>query len=175
MNVEQYVFGFMSSRGTPYDYHISDDLKSGRTWEAINIKFSLPNSQYVFVWRRDKEEFKEYEVKYLAKYLSDDMRDFMDESRKSNASHAKLLYKWRPSKKCIVFAYDDMGIPSPFLHPKYELTDVSTEMIWDYLERSAYDGVTKMSKTALEEKNDSENIENILDPDIDILAYLKRD
>ena len=129
----------------------------------------------MFVWRRDEKEFDESDVKYLAEYVSKDMEDFIDEGKMSNTNQTKILHKLRPSKKCIVFSYDNMHIPDSLLHAIYASTEVYTEgAAWNYLEDEIYDDVFERSKDALEGKNDSENIENVLDPDMGILGHWKQ-
>ena len=155
--MDSYIFGFLDKNGEPYDYHISDDLRDRRTWESVDIKFSLPGSKYILIWRRDRKNFTKGEVNRLTNYVKDDMKEYMSEgSFESNneeemeGSQTKIISMLIPSKKCLVLAYDRLVLPSGNIN-------------WQFFADTISFMIDEMTEEAIQGRSDSEAIEDILD------------
>ena len=110
--------GFLDNEGELYDYHISDNLKDGESWNAIDFKFSLSHSKYILIWKRDRSQFTKDEADYVTEYVRHDMKEYMYEGRDSldksedpEGSQTKISKKILSSKKCLILAYDSMELP----------------------------------------------------------------
>jgi hypothetical protein len=152
--VEQnsYIFGFVDRNGDPYDFHISDDLQSKRTWESIDFKFSLPESKYIFVWKRDRTKFTRKEANYVFDYVKEDMDEYMDNVKFSNEkdTQSKITNILTPTKDCLIIAYDRIILPEGNINWKNY-----SDMISIYID--------EMIEESIQGLNDSEQIENILE------------
>ncbi|MCE2506228.1 MAG: hypothetical protein J4F36_07135 [Nitrosopumilaceae archaeon] len=148
-----YIFGFLDKNGVSYDYHISDDLKDNRTWESIDFKFSLPDSKYILIWRRDREKITPSEAKKIFEYIKDDMEEFMFETTNEYAgegSQTKISSMLLPTKDCLIISYDEFILPPGNINWK-NFTDLVSFQIDDMIEDT------------IKGKNNSEKIEDILD------------
>lgn len=108
------MMAFADKDGEPYDFHLTDDLKSHGTWESIDFKFSLPHSYFILIWRRDEKKFTPTEANYVAKYIRDDMKDFMSDGDPDTKFQAKILRKMVDSDRCLIVAYDKMKLPEQY-------------------------------------------------------------
>jgi hypothetical protein len=151
--MDSYIFGFFDKNGELYDYHISDDLKESRTWEAIDFKFSLPDSKYMLVWRRDGKKIISSEAKKIRDYVEEDMKEYMEEGREAtdeDGSQTKILDMLLPSKDCLVIVYDRLTLPKGYVN-------------WKHFVDLMYFEVEEMIEDSVDGKNDSEKIEDILE------------
>jgi hypothetical protein len=151
--MNSYIFGFLDKNGELYDYHVSDDLKEHRTWEAIDFKFSLPDSKYILVWRRDGKKIISSEAKKIRDYVEEDMKEYMMEGGGSideEGSQTKITDMLLPSKDCLVITYDRLILPTGYVN-------------WKQFVDLAYFEVEEMMEESVEGKNDSEKIEDILE------------
>ncbi len=107
---------FADEDGEPYDLHLTDDLQSHGTWEAIDFKFSLPHSNYILVWRRDGKKFTPRESKYVTKYVRDDMKDFISDVDPDAKEkwHYKVAMKMADKGSCLILAWDKMKLPEQY-------------------------------------------------------------
>lgn len=147
-----YIFGFIDINGDPYDFHISDDLQSKRTWESIDFKFSLPESKYILVWKRDRTKFTRKEANHVFDYVKEDMDEYMDNVKFSNEedTQSKITNMLTPTKDCLIIAYDRMILPEGNINWKNY-----SDMISIYID--------EMIEESIQGLNDSEQIENILE------------
>lgn len=107
---------FADEDGEPYDLHLTDDLQSYGTLEAIDFKFSLPHSNYILMWRRDGKKFTSQESKYVTKYVLDDMKDFISDGDPDAEEkwHYKVTMKMADEGSCLILAWDKMKLPEQF-------------------------------------------------------------
>ena len=149
-----YIFGFADKDGEPYDFHISDDLQSGRTWESIEFKFSLPNSKYIIIWKQDGTKFSKKEVNDIVEYVKDDMQEYMSEGEIPNkgeeGTQSKINNMVTPSKDYLIIAYDRLLLPEGNINWK-NYADMISIYIDDMVEES------------IQGLNDSERVEDILE------------
>ena len=105
----------MDEAGEVYDVHITDELDSFGTWEYIDFKFTLLHSYYILIWRGDKKKFTGENSRSVAKYVRDDLKEFVDEGKWNGSEwHQKIRQKLVASKNCLVLAWDDMTLPEFF-------------------------------------------------------------
>lgn len=107
---------FADEDGEPYDLHLTDDLQSYGTLEAIDFKFSLPHSNYILIWRRDGKKFTSQESKYVTKYVRDDMKDFISDGDPGDGEkwHYKVAMKMIDEGSCLILAWDKMKLPEQY-------------------------------------------------------------
>jgi len=159
-NQTEYIFGFIDKHGNPYDYHVSDDMNNIRTWESIEFKFSLPDSKYILVWRRDRNKISNSEANKIIDYVKDDMHEYMTEtdyqfpegveSIEEEGSQSKISSMLLPSKDCLIIAYDRLTLPAGNINWK-NFSDLISFQIDDMIEE------------AVNGNSDSEKIEDILE------------
>jgi len=124
---------FADEGGEPYDLHLTDDLQSYGTWEAIDFKFSLPHSNYILIWRRDGKKFTPRESKYVTKYVRDDMKDFISDgdSDAKEKWHYKVTMKMVDNDSCLILAWDKMKLPE-----QYDIWGEFSFFIRDFLDEN---------------------------------------
>lgn len=107
---------FADEDGEPYDIHLTDDIQSYGTLEAIDFKFSLPHSNYILIWRRDGKQFTPRESKYVTKYVRDDMKDFINDGDPDAKEkwHHKIAMKMVDYDSCLILAWDKMKLPDQY-------------------------------------------------------------
>ena len=110
-----YIFGFADRNGEPYDFHVSDNLQSGRTWESIDFKFSLPDSKYILVWKRDRTKFTKRETDNVFNYVKGDMKEYMGDrevtKNEEEGSQTKISSILTPTNDCLIITYDRLILP----------------------------------------------------------------
>ena len=110
--IMSYAFGFANADGITYGYHMSDDLQDHVTWESVEFKFSMPDSQYLLIWRRDNKKMTDEESQRLVGYVKEDMEDFTSEGTQSGpGTQTKILHMLLPSRDYLVMAYDELALP----------------------------------------------------------------
>ena len=152
--ISSYIFGFADKDGEPYDFHISDDLQSNRTWESIEFKFSLPDSKYIIIWKQDGTKFAKKEVTSIVDYVKKDMEEYMSEGEITNegeeGTQSKISTMMTPSKDYLIITYDRLILPQGNINWKNY-----ADMISIYIE--------DMMEESIQGRNDSEQIEDILE------------
>ncbi|KAF6247117.1 hypothetical protein C6990_05400 [Nitrosopumilus sp. b3] len=112
---DAYVLAFADEYGTIHDMHITDELNSGGTWEYIDFKFTLPHSCYILIWRRDRKKIDRKNAQAIAKYVRDDLEDFIDEGKFNGSSwHQKIRQKIADNNNCLILAWDEMILPEDY-------------------------------------------------------------
>lgn len=149
-----YIFGFADKDGKLYDFHISDDLQSVRTWESVEFKFSAPGAKYIIIWKQDGTKLGKKEANDIVDYVKDDMQEYMSEGEITNkieeSSHNKINSMVTPSNDYLIIAYNRLILPDGNINWKNY-----ADMISIYV-----DGMIEESIQGL---NDSERIEDILE------------
>lgn len=148
-----YIFGFVDKDGEPYDFHVSDDLQSIRTWESIEFKFSLPHSKYMLIWKSNGAKFSKKEANDIVDYVKDDLDEYMSElesSDKNEENQSKLNSMLTPSNDYLIIAYDRLILPKGNINWK-NFADMISIYIDDMIDESVLG------------QNDSEQIEDILE------------
>ena len=152
--ISSYIFGFADKDGEPYDFHISDDLQSNRTWESIEFKFSLPDSKYIIIWKQDGTKFVKKEVTSIVDYVKKDMEEYMSAGEITNegeeGTQNKISTMMTPSKDYLIITYDRLILPQGNINWKNY-----ADMISIYIE--------DMMEESIQGRNDSEQIEDILE------------
>ena len=141
-----YLFGFLDSDGFLYDHYLADDLKESQTWDAIDFKFSLPNSKYLLIWKRNGKKLSKIEADHLTKYVRDDMKEFMCEPIMSDSSiiageegtQTMIRKKLLPSKDCLILAYDTLDLPM-WADDWNEVAEEIKPLIFERLEAPRYE------------------------------------
>lgn len=150
-----YIMAFADEDGEPYDFHLTDDLKSHGTWESIDFRFSLPHSYFILIWRRDGKKFTPTEANYVAKYIRDDMKDFMSDGDPDIKYQAKILRKMVDSDRCLIVAYDRMKLPEQYEDWKEFAV---------YMKEFAEEQATEISKLGSQHEIEEAIFEGRLDP-----------
>ncbi len=152
--ISSYIFGFTDIDGEPYDFHISDDLQSSRTWESVEFKFSLPHSKYILIWKQDGTKFGKKEANDIVEYVKEDMEEFMSEGevvdKGKEGTQSKISSMMTPSNDYLIIGYDRLILPQGNINWK-NYADMISIYIDDMIEESIQGG------------NDSERIEDILE------------
>ena len=149
-----YIFGFADKDGDVYDFHVSDDLQSSRTWESVEFKFSLPHSKYIFVWKRDRTKFTKKEANDLVDYVKEDMEEYMNENDEpeigKEGSQTKISSILTPTSDCLIITYDRLILPKGNINWK-NYADMTSVLIDEMIEES------------VQGFNENEQIEDILE------------
>ncbi len=152
--ISSYIFGFADKDGDPYDFHISDDLQSGRTWESIEFKFSLPHSKYIIIWKHDGTKFSKKEANDIVEYVNEDMEEFLPDGeivdKGKEGTQSKINSMVTPSKDYLIIAYGRLILPEGNINWKNYADMISID-IEDMIEES------------IQGLSDSERVEDILE------------
>ena len=126
-----YVFGFAEECGIAYGYHMSDSLQDPVTWESVEFKFSMPNSQYLLVWRRDNKKITDEESQMLVDYVKENMEDFTSQGEQSGPrTQTKILHMLLPSREYLVMSYGELVLPGEYEDWEDFASSVFRE-VWD--------------------------------------------
>lgn len=134
---KSHIFGFADRNGEPYDFHVSKDLQNKKTLESINFKFSLPQSKYVLIWKKDRTKFKKREVDEMVNYVKKVMSEFTDDGEKTiNVEENKneLFSILLPTKECIIITYGRIILPEGNINWK-NYADIVSISIDDMIEK----------------------------------------
>lgn len=149
-----YIFGFADKNGELYDFHVSDDLKSRRTWESVEFKFSLPDSKYILVWKRNKAKFTKREANDMIDYVKEDMEEYMVEGKESKTegegSQTKISSMLIPTNECLIITYDRLILPTGNINWKNYVDILSIS-------------IDEMMEESIQGINDREQIEDMLE------------
>ncbi len=149
-----YIFGFANKDGEVYDFHVSDDLQSSRTWESVEFKFSVPDSKYMLIWKRERTKFTKKEANDIVDYVNEDMEEYMNENEESDrgkeGSQTKISNILTPTNDCLIIAYDRLILPKGNINWK-NYADMASILIDEMVEES------------IQGFNENEQIEDILE------------
>ncbi len=141
--ISSYIFGFADKNGEPYDFHISDDLQSSRTWKSVEFKFSLPDSKYIIIWSQDGTKFGKKEVSSIVDYVEENMEEYMSKGEITNegeeGTQSKISSMVTPSKDYLIIAYDRPILPQGNINWK-NYADMISIYIEDMIKESIQGG-----------------------------------
>jgi hypothetical protein len=120
------AFGTFAGDWKISDVHVSEDLLSVGTFELIDLFFSK-GVDVMFIWRIDRKDITEMEIKTIHDYVVHDMEDFMSEGE---GDRWKSIHRYlTEGKKCLVLSYD---------HPALDLYG-SDASFWSISADDVYD------------------------------------